>query len=66
MQCQVDDATTIAEFSDKTRYDFGAAAGFAKVTLSTGVHNIDIDYRATAAAYPVEIRRARIMLWKVP
>jgi hypothetical protein len=66
MQVQVDDTTTLAEFSDKTRYDFGAASGFARVTLSTGIHNIDIDYRATSASYAAEIRRARIMLWKVP
>jgi hypothetical protein len=66
MQVQIDDATTIAEFSDKTRYDFGAASGFAQVTLSTGVHNIDIDYRTTLTTYTAEIRRARLMLWKVP
>jgi len=66
MQVQLDDATTLGTFSDKTRYDFGGPAGFAMVTLSTGVHNIDIDYRATQATYAAEIRRARIMLWKVP
>jgi hypothetical protein len=64
---QLDDTTDLCEVNneigDNTNYLSGA--GFAHVTLTAGVHTIDMDYRNETATNTAYIRRARLELWKV-
>lgn len=58
---QIDDTTTIATVD--TNYEVASMSGFFVATLTSGSHTIDIDYRA--ANRTANIRRARIVLWRV-
>lgn len=64
---QLDDTTDLCEVNneigDNTNYLAGP--GFAHVTLTAGVHTVDMDYRNETASNTAYIRRARIELWKV-
>jgi hypothetical protein len=66
-QVQVDDTTTIALARNPNlgnNNDYIAVSGFVVVTLTSGVHNIDIDYRAVGNT--AKIRRARLEIYAVP
>ena len=62
---QIDDTTTISEESGRVNelglYDI--RTGFIKTTISSGSHNIDLDY-SNSNAKTLSIRRARIELFK--
>jgi len=62
-QVEVDDITRILEIqSNENKYGYKPGGGFIPITLTPGVHTIDIDYaKVTSAA---TIRRARIALWR--
>jgi len=70
VQVEVDDTTQIAEDRSSTNIvasgsGFLPTAGFKVLTLTAAVHNIDIDFRSTAAGGTAEIRRARLHIWRV-
>ena len=63
---QVDDATTLTEIQYRNaiaNHDY-ALGGFAQVTLSAAVHNIDIDYSSLVGS-STSISEARIAIWRV-
>jgi hypothetical protein len=65
---QVDDTTTLAEVNNEIgdNANYLPGAGFGYVTLTSGVHTIDMDYRVEGGpGTTAYIRRARIELWKV-
>ena len=60
---ELDDATTIAEIEDDRHHSedyFKPFSGMKQVTLSSGVHEIDIDYKKLGGT--AKIRRARISI----
>mgnify|MGYP001571210172 FL=1 len=60
---ELDDTTTIAEMKDDRHHSedyFKPFSGFKQVTLTSGVHEIDIDYRKLGGT--AKIRRARISI----
>ena len=60
---ELDDATTIAEIEDDRHHSddyFKPFSGLKQVTLSSGVHEIDIDYKKLGGT--AKIRRARISI----
>jgi hypothetical protein len=63
---ELDDATTIAEIKDDRHHSedyFKPFSGLKQVTLSSGVHEIDIDYKRLDGT--AKIRRARISIMGV-
>lgn len=64
---QVDDTTTLAEkrMGTNSADYWGMDSGHYIGSLTSGNHNIDIDYRAENASYSAGIRRARIEFWRV-
>lgn len=57
---QIDDSTTIHEINPEPRSNnYESSGGFKKITLSAGVHTIDIDYKALAGK-AAKIRNARL------
>ncbi len=65
---QVDDATNLAEHAQEPK-DAGGdiyhnASGFKRITLSPGVHTIDLDWCSQNLGDTATIRRARLELWK--
>jgi hypothetical protein len=61
---QVDDTTTLAEVQvGATRDIWEVFSGFALVALTSGNHDIDIDYASNESG-TVGIRRARIEVWR--
>ena len=64
VRVQVDDVTTSFESSQVDTRDFWVGrSGFDFVTLTAGVHEIDMDYRKSTAT--ANIRRARILGWRI-
>ena len=64
---QIDDTDTIAEAGTANMIlddDYMMAAGFVVRSLSAGVHNIDIDFKAVANT--AKVRRARLEIHAVP
>jgi len=60
---ELDDTTTIAETEDDRHHSedyFKPFSGFKQVTLTSGVHEIDIDYKRFGGT--AKIRRARISI----
>ncbi len=60
---ELDDTTTIAETEDDRHHSedyFKPFSGFKQVTLTSGVHEIDIDYKRDGGT--AKIRRARISI----
>jgi len=69
LRVEVDDTTTIAEPRTPTSFaanQYTAYSGFTIVTLTSGVHDIDVDYRSTNGSYTVKVRRARLEIYPVP
>jgi len=66
---QVDDTTTVMEQDqepkDATVNQFGNVGGFVYIPLTSGDHEIDIDWCASSLGDTATIRRARLELWKV-
>ena len=63
---ELDDTITIAETEDDRHHSedyFKPFSGFKQVTLTSGVHEIDIDYKRFGGT--AKIRRARIYITKV-
>ena len=59
----VDQLGTIKWSPASTNADnFAASMGFVDMTLSSGTHSFDLDYRATAAGKTARIQRARLAL----
>jgi len=64
-RAQLDDSTDLAEDRyDSSQVGYIIISGFALESLS-GVHTIDIDFRANSGGDTMLIRRARIALWRV-
>ena len=42
--------------------DFAASSGYADITLNTGIHTFDVDYRSTANGKTSRIQRCRLAL----
>ncbi len=63
---QADDSMTLSEGIIESPVGYSPAAGLSRVTLTAGVHEIDIDWNTSNASYAGFIRRARLMLWKLP
>lgn len=63
---QVDDTTTLSEVEVRSHLQdpWIPFSGFAYVDLKAASHNIDLDYRSGDGS-TVEIRRARIEIWRV-
>jgi hypothetical protein len=64
---QLDDATTLAEAGTavaKNDNEYMAYSGFVVVTLTAGVHEIDVDFRALNDT--ALIRRVRVEIYSVP
>lgn len=66
---QIDNVTTIhnhrQEPHDKENDQLFATCGFYHGVLSSGNHNIDIDYRVTSSSKVASISNARLEFWKV-
>lgn len=67
---QLNDSTTLSELSWQpiTFDSYGTPApvsGFARVSLATGTHNFDMDYRTLSSGRTARISRARLGLMKV-
>lgn len=63
-QVQVDDSTTIHSIDPEIRANYWQnSAGIKRLTLTSGTHTIDIDYRKSNAT--AKIRKARIDIWRV-
>jgi hypothetical protein len=62
---QVDDTTTLFEVDPEhaSQNHWRPASGFATITLSAGVHDIDFDFRDIDGS--TSVRRARLEIWKV-
>lgn len=69
IRIQIDDTTTIAEFfkghMDQAEHFIGLS-GFAVVTLTSGVHTIDLDFLTVDVVEAASVRRARIEIHAVP
>jgi hypothetical protein len=68
-QVQVDDTTILMDHQQEPK-DTGddqnhPASGFAYISLSSGDHNIDLDWCCSNAGDTATIRRARLELWKM-
>jgi hypothetical protein len=65
-QITVDDLDTVGQIkwspSATNSDDFAASAGYADMTLNTGIHTFDIDYRSTANGKTSRIQRCRLAL----
>ena len=65
---QIDDTTTIAEQAQEPKDAggdiFQCISGFKRITLSPGIHTIDLDWSAEDLGDTATIRRARLELWK--
>jgi hypothetical protein len=65
-QITVDDLDTVGTIqwspSSTNSDDFAASAGYADMTLNTGIHTFDIDYRSTANGKTSRIQRCRLAL----
>jgi len=63
---QVDDADIVMDHYQQPAnvYDWPDRSGFKRVTLTTGVHNIDIDYCGTKSGKTAKIRNIRLELWR--
>ena len=64
---QVDDTTTIMEASTpslESNDTYIAVSGFVVVTLASGTHDIDLDYRALSST--ARVRRARLQIYALP
>jgi len=70
-QVELNDTTLLAQNTSATNIvtdtgdGFAQSGGFKEETLIAGVHTVDIDFRATTDGGTIEIRRARIELWRV-
>jgi len=63
VRCRADDSTLINSIfinPSQTSGDWGPVSGFTKLTLLTGAHKIDIDFRSSNDGALVRIRNARI------
>jgi len=66
---QIDDVDTVGEINwrpaatDETTY--AASSGYIDMTLSSGTHSFDIDYRSTSAGKTARIQKARLSLSRV-
>lgn len=63
-QVQIDDVSTVHEQQWRptatSSSDFAATAGFIDMTLSSGSHSFDLDYKSNSAGKTSRIRRARL------
>jgi hypothetical protein len=64
---QVDDTETIGEVIVRPRAEtlWEMQSGFAQVTLTNAVHEIDIDYRRSSSPATAYVRRARLSIQQV-
>jgi len=63
VRCQFDDTQDINNLvinPSRSSADWGNVSGFIKVSLTPGVHTVDIDFRSSNAGALVGIRSARI------
>lgn len=64
---QLDDTTTIYEFSSSPIVDVNTwrlVTGFDYITLSSGTHYVDIDYRSSSAGSTSYIGNVKIEFWR--
>jgi len=65
---QVDDNTTLKETktTPRSRGDWHECSGFkSEISLTEGVHNIDMDYCTNKVNKTAYIRRARLEIWRI-
>lgn len=64
MRVQVDDTTTLNESTaSDLRNNWQSLSGFKKVALTSGSHDIDLDYKKISTK--AKIKRARLEIWRV-
>lgn len=63
-RCELNDSELAEDRYDSSQIDFIMLSGFAIETMS-GVNNIDIDFRANTSGDTMQIRRARIAVWRI-
>ena len=68
-QVQVDDTTTIMEHfqepKDQKDDQINNNSGFKMLALTSGIHNIDLDYRKNGNSVTAYISEARLEIWRV-
>lgn len=67
---QIDDTTTLGEYAGAPNISFAQggyypAGGFAKATLTQGVHTVDVDYKSSVNNKTAYIKNVRLAIWKV-
>ena len=63
---QHDDTTTIETFSCQNSDVYDSLSSFKKITLSSGVHDFDIDYMTdSGAGSGVNIKETKLVLWRI-
>jgi len=64
---QVDNSDTIMEQCEEPtdKHSWCPTSGFKQMTLSSGIHYIDLDYCSSKSGKEAKIRRARLELWRV-
>jgi hypothetical protein len=70
LRVQVDDTTDLTEVSLSTKRTYsegyyGSGFGFAKVTLTSAAHTIDLDFGCIEANVISYIKNARLEIWRV-